>query len=76
MSDRNDRPHRKGEGRWGMRHGGQMMFASAMRRIDSDENGQVSKQEASAAMDKLFTRLDRNKDGSISIDDMPDRPFL
>jgi Ca2+-binding EF-hand superfamily protein len=47
-----------------------------MRRADTDENGQVSKQEAVAAFDKLFTRMDRNKDGVISIDDMPDRPLL
>lgn len=71
---RPDRPDRDGR-RW-MRHGGRFMQASMMmRRIDSDENGQVSKQEATAAADKLFTRMDRNKDGVISIDDMPDRPF-
>ncbi|MGZ2481859.1 Ca2+-binding EF-hand superfamily protein [Rhizobium pisi] len=62
--------------RW-MHHGGNMMHASIMmQRIDTDENGQISKQEAEAAMDKLFARMDRNKDGVISIDDMPDRPFL
>ncbi|MEI1247176.1 EF-hand domain-containing protein [Rhizobium aouanii] len=62
--------------RW-MRHGGNFMRASMMmRRVDTDENGQISKQEATAAFDKLFTRMDRNKDGVISIDDMPDRPLL
>jgi hypothetical protein len=24
----------------------------------------------------MFDRLDRNKDGVITLDDMPDRPFL
>jgi Ca2+-binding EF-hand superfamily protein len=71
---RPDRPDRDGR-RW-MRHGGRFMRASMMmRRIDSDENGQISKPEATAAADRLFTRMDRNKDGVISIDDMPDRPF-
>ena len=75
------RPPREGhEGRDGhrwMRHGGNIMNASIMmHRIDTDENGQISKQEAEAAIDKLFVRMDRNKDGVISIDDMPDRPLL
>ncbi|MBX4932758.1 EF-hand domain-containing protein [Rhizobium bangladeshense] len=83
MLDTNDqgRPPREGhEGRDGnrwMRHGGNFMRASMMmRRVDTDENGQISKQEAAAAFDKLFARMDRNKDGVISIDDMPDRPLL
>ncbi|PDT01163.1 calcium-binding protein [Rhizobium chutanense] len=66
----------RGDHHW-MRHGGNIMRASMMmHRIDTDQNGQISKQEAVAAFDKLFTRMDRNKDGVISIDDMPDRPFL
>lgn len=72
------RPNRGGrdDHHW-MRHGGNFMRASMMmRRADTDENGQISKQEAVAAFDKLFTRMDRNKDGVISIDDMPDRPLL
>ncbi|MBA8831865.1 MULTISPECIES: calcium-binding protein [Rhizobium] len=81
--DNNDqgRPPRDGHGgrdgdRW-MRHGGNIMRASIMmHRVDTDQNGQISKQEAEAAFDKLFTRMDRNKDGVISIDDMPDRPLL
>ncbi|MBB2675803.1 UNVERIFIED_ORG: Ca2+-binding EF-hand superfamily protein [Rhizobium esperanzae] len=65
------------DGHHWMRHGGNFMRASMMmRRADTDENGQISKQEAVAAFDKLFTRMDRNKDGVISIDDMPDRPLL
>lgn len=60
-----------------MRHGGNFMRASLMmQRIDTDQNGQISKQEAETAFDKLFARMDRNKDGVISIDDMPDRPLL
>jgi Ca2+-binding EF-hand superfamily protein len=72
------RPHGGPDGhRWGKGHGGgNMMFASMMRRVDKDENGQISKQEAEDAMGRLFARLDTNKDGFISIDDMPDRPFL
>ncbi|MBX5001383.1 calcium-binding protein [Rhizobium lentis] len=83
MLDNDDqgRPPREGhEGRDGhhwMRHGGNFMRASMMmRRVDTDEDGQISKQEAVSAFDKLFTRMDRNKDGVISIDDMPDRPLL
>jgi len=76
-ADNNDhgRPPRNGH-HW-MRHGGNIMRASIMmERIDTDQNGQISKQEAEAAVDKLFARMDSNKDGVISIDDMPDRPFL
>ncbi|KEC72346.1 UNVERIFIED_ORG: Ca2+-binding EF-hand superfamily protein [Rhizobium esperanzae] len=76
--DEAGRPPRDGhDGHHWMRHGGNFMRASMMmRRVDTDENGQISKQEAVAAFDKLFTRMDRNKDGVISIDDMPDRPLL
>ncbi|MGR9244298.1 EF-hand domain-containing protein [Rhizobium leguminosarum] len=82
-ADNNDqgRPPREGhdgrDGRRWMRHGGNIMRASIMmQRVDTDQNGQISKQEATAAFDKLFARMDRNKDGVISIDDMPDRPLL
>ena len=82
-ADNNDqgRPPREGhDGRDGhrwMRHGGNIMRASIMmRRVDTDQNGQISKQEAETAFDKLFARMDRNKDGVISIDDMPDRPLF
>jgi Ca2+-binding EF-hand superfamily protein len=71
-----DRPRGDGDRRLGMREGAMMMFASMMRRVDTDENGQISRQEAETAFDAFFTRMDRNKDGIISIDDMPDRPFL
>ena len=51
---------------------GMLMF----HRIDTDGNGQISKAEAEAAADKFFDRMDRNHDGVISLDDMPNRPLL
>jgi Ca2+-binding EF-hand superfamily protein len=66
----------RGPGRHGMRGPGMIRELMIMQRIDPDENGQISKQEAEAAFDKFFTRMDSNKDGTISIADMPDRPFL
>ncbi|NTF30744.1 EF-hand domain-containing protein [Rhizobium skierniewicense] len=79
QADRKGEPGRKHEGREGGRggmggKGGKMngMFAMA----DTDGNGQISKAEFTAAGEKMFTRLDKNTDGVISIDDMPDRPFL
>ena len=85
--DSKDRPGRRGDhadrrhegGRMGMHHGGrmgpQMGGMQLIRQADTDENGQFSKAEVTAAVDKLFARMDRNEDGVISIDDMPDRPF-
>lgn len=58
-------------GRDGMRGPGRMM-----RVADTDENGQISQAEATAMADKMFTRMDRNKDGVISADDMPKRPVM
>jgi hypothetical protein len=52
--------HDRGDKRWGMRDGGRLMFTSMMRRMDADENGQISKQEAEATFDKFFIRMDRN----------------
>ena len=77
---RADRGERRHEGnRWGMRHGAgmgpQMGGMHLIRQADTDENGQFSKAEVTAAVDKMFARMDRNNDGVISIDDMPDRPF-
>ncbi|MCJ8521183.1 Ca2+-binding EF-hand superfamily protein [Pseudorhizobium tarimense] len=83
----NGRPGRRGEhadrrhegGRGGMHHGGrmgpQMGGMHLNRQADTDENGQFSKAEVTVAVDKLFARMDRNDDGVISIDDMPNRPF-
>lgn len=50
--------------------------ARIMRIADTDENGQISQAEATAMVDKMFTRMDRNKDGVISADDMPKRPMM
>ncbi|WP_113446946.1 calcium-binding protein [Rhizobium cremeum] len=47
-----------------------------MARMDTDENGQISKAEAAAATDKLFDRFDTNKDGFISADDFPAGPKI
>ncbi|WP_442901928.1 EF-hand domain-containing protein [Ferirhizobium litorale] len=58
-----------------MRHGGMMGGMMMMRMADTDENGQISKEEAMAAADVIFKRLDVNADGTITIEDMPDRPF-
>jgi len=69
--------HGKGHGqrgRW-MQQARLMRTAMLFHRIDTDENGQISKKEAEDAAGRLFDRLDRNKDGVISLDDMPDRPF-
>lgn len=63
-------PHGKGMRGPGMM--GDMLF----HRVDTDENGQISKAEAEAAMAKLFDRLDRNHDGFIALDDMPKMPLL
>ena len=63
--------HAKGPGRHG-KGGGAMRL---IRMADTDENGQVSKAEATAATEKFFAFMDTNKDGAISIDDLPDRPL-
>ncbi|QEE46244.1 calcium-binding protein [Rhizobium sp. WL3] len=55
----------------GMRGQGRMM-----RVADTDENGQISQAEATAMADRMFTRMDRNKDGFISAEDMPKRPVM
>ncbi|MEB2844763.1 hypothetical protein GAO09_01155 [Rhizobiales bacterium RZME27] len=65
------RHHAKGPGRHGK--GGPAM--GFIRFADTDENGQVSKAEATAATEKFFAFMDTNKDGAISIDDLPDRPL-
>ena len=69
----NERADRGGDRRGpdGMRGEGRMM-----RVADTDENGQISQAEATAMADKMFTRMDRNKDGFISADDMPKRPVM
>ncbi len=68
---RHHRPH----GRF-MHEAGLMRGMMLFHRVDKDENGQISKQEAEDAANKFFDRMDRNHDGVISLDDMPDRPLL
>ncbi len=58
----------------GERMGG--MGPRGMKRMaDTDENGQISKAEATAFGDKMFTQMDTDKDGFISADDLPKRGF-
>lgn len=52
-----------------------MAAAFLINKIDTDQNGQVSRDEAKAFGEGIFARLDTNKDGVISIDDLPNRPF-
>lgn len=54
---------------------GMMPGAALIRFVDTDENGQISKEEAANAATKLFDRMDHNKDGVISIDDIPSQPL-
>ncbi|TNM66274.1 EF-hand domain-containing protein [Aliirhizobium smilacinae] len=76
--ERADRDHdgRRGEFRKAgfERHGG-MGGGRFFRMIDENRDNKITKAEASAASDKLFARMDTNKDGVISIDDLPDRPL-
>lgn len=70
----------RGEGhRWsGKRKDGEgrpMKAAFILRQADTDENGQVSRDEAVKFGESIFARMDTNKDGVISIDDLPNRPF-
>jgi len=87
-----DGPRGEGKGQHGKRHGAQNERAERgenrrgpdgmrgegrmMRVADTDENGQISQAEATAMVDKMFTRMDRNNDGVISADDMPKRPMM
>lgn len=69
--------HRGGHGpHGGWMHKARMMQAMMFSRVDADGSGQISKQEAEDFANKVFDRMDRNHDGVISIDDMPDHPFL
>lgn len=65
------------EARWDRhdRDGRPMMRGGMFRMLDEDRDGKITKAEATAAGDKLFARMDTNKDGTISIDDLPDRPL-
>jgi hypothetical protein len=54
---------------------GPMMGPGFFRIIDEDRDGKITKAEAAAATEKLFARMDTNKDNQITIDDLPDRPL-
>ena len=71
----NERAER-GEGRRDRGPDGMGGPARMMRVADKDENGQISKAEATAMGDRMFERMDRNKDGVISVDDLPKRPIF
>lgn len=82
--DRHDRYHRDWDrddrgrhmGRWERRQAMMIMRGGGLfRMVDEDGNRKITKVEAATAGDKLFARMDANKDGTISIDDLPDRPF-
>ena len=75
MADGERGPGRHHGMRDGMGHRGMMPGIAMVRMADTDENGQISRAEATAAVDKMFARMDSNKDGVITIDDLPDRPF-
>lgn len=59
------------KGHHGKGHGRGMMGPGMMRFLDTDENGQVSKEEAENAAAKLLKQMDTNGDGVVSIDDFP-----
>lgn len=71
----NERAER-GEGRGDRGPDGMGGPARMMRVADKDENGQISKAEATAMGERMFERMDRNKDGVISVDDLPKRPIF
>lgn len=71
--EKKDEKHAKGKDHKGPKGPARL---GMLRFADSDENGQVSKAEMKEASEKLFKRLDRNADGAISIDDLPNRPFI
>ncbi len=63
-----------GKGKWDgerRRDIGRMFFV----RADADRSGQVSQAEFAASSATMFSRLDRNGEMVITIDDLPDRPM-
>lgn len=44
-----------------------------MKRVDANEDGQISIEEFAAAGDKMFARLDHNGDGKIAKEEVPQR---
>ena len=45
-----------------------------LRPLDSNGNGNLESEELRAAMDRTFAELDRNKNGSIDVDEIPQHP--
>lgn len=80
-ADAGEGPHGKGPHGWrhdarndeGERRPGPRGGMGMMRVADTDENGQLSKAEAVAMGDKMFERMDKDKDGSITAADFPKR---
>ncbi|MBO3758835.1 calcium-binding protein [Ciceribacter sp. L1K22] len=42
------------------------MFVHMLQQADTDKNGQISRDEANAAVDRLFVAIDADKDGSLT----------
>jgi EF hand len=62
QADRGDHGGRKGHGRYGHKgHGGK-----GMRMIDSNNDGIIGDDEASALADRDFTRLDQDRNGKVT----------
>ncbi|PPJ47996.1 calcium-binding protein [Rhizobium sp. KAs_5_22] len=74
MRDGNRGPGMERGGPMGDRMGA-MGPRGMMGMADTDENGQISKDEAAAVADKMFTQMDTDKDGAITVDDFPKRGF-
>ncbi|MBW8301652.1 MAG: EF-hand domain-containing protein [Hydrogenophaga sp.] len=74
MRDGNRGPGMERGGPMGDRMGA-MGPRGMMGMADTDENGQISKDEAAAMADQMFTRMDTDKDGAITADDFPKRGF-
>ena len=82
QGDQDKGDHKDGGGHHGHKHHGRFMrepglFGTILRiaHFDHNPNSQISKQEVEDAANLLFDRMDRNHDGVISLDDMPDRPL-
>ena len=67
-----DGERRRGE--WNGHHRGAMQRVFFIR-ADSDRSGQISQEEFAALSAKMFSRMDRNGDMVITVDDLPDRPM-
>ena len=62
------------QGKWDGHHRGAMQRVFFVR-ADSDRSGQISQEEFAALSAKMFSRMDRNGDMVITVDDLPDRPM-